>query len=87
MKALEYLKQEQEIKKLRASITWGYYSKSIDEAIKELEDLQKEKDFLEKYYWFSKKKEKNHLKTNQAGLHDLSNPKEIVCIKEKTFRN
>ena len=45
MKALEYLKQEQEIKNLCASITWGYYSKSIDEAIEELEELQKEKTF------------------------------------------
>ena len=37
MKALEYLKQEREIKKHCADVAWGYYDKSIDEAIKELE--------------------------------------------------
>ena len=40
MKALEYLKREREIKKHCADVAWGYYDKSIDEAIKELEDLQ-----------------------------------------------
>ena len=83
MKALKFLKELKESRDFDGNIEY-----KIDAAIKELEDLQKEKDFLEKYYWFSKKKrKKNHLKTNQAGLHDLSNPKEIVCIKEKTFRN
>ena len=40
MKALEYLKKEREIKKHCADVAWGYYDKSIDEAIKELEDLK-----------------------------------------------
>ena len=39
MKALEYLKQEREIKKHCADVAWGYYDKSIDEAIKELEAI------------------------------------------------
>ena len=42
MKALEYLKKEREIKKHCADVTWGYYDKSIDEAIKELEKIVKE---------------------------------------------
>ena len=40
MKAIEYLKREREIKKHCADVAWGYYDKSIDEAIKELEDLK-----------------------------------------------
>ena len=39
MKALEYLKKEREIKKHYSEIAWGYYDKSIDEAITELEAL------------------------------------------------
>ena len=39
MKALEFLKQEREIKKHCADVAWGYYDKSIDEAIEELEEL------------------------------------------------
>ena len=49
MKALEYLKKEREIKKHCADVAWGYYDKGIDEAIQELEELQKEKDLLEEY--------------------------------------
>ena len=37
MKALEYLKKEREIKKHCADVAWGYYDKSIDEAIEEIE--------------------------------------------------
>ena len=48
MKALEYLKKEREIKKHCADVTWGYYDKDIDEAIKELEDLQNENKSLVK---------------------------------------
>ena len=48
MKALEYLKKEREIKKHCADVAWGYYDKSIDEAIKELEDLQNENKSLVK---------------------------------------
>lgn len=40
MKALEYLKKEQVLKKHQADVTWGYYDKDIDEAIKELEELE-----------------------------------------------
>ena len=40
MKALEFLKQEREIKKHCADVAWGYYDKGIDEAIEELEELQ-----------------------------------------------
>ena len=40
MKALEYLKREREIKKHCADVAWGYYDKSIDEAIEELEELK-----------------------------------------------
>ena len=54
MKALEYLKREREIKKHCADVAWGYYDKGIDEAIKELEDLQKEKDLLEEYVQFTR---------------------------------
>ena len=54
MKALEYLKREREIKKHCADVAWGYYDKGIDEAIKELEDLQKEKDLLEEYVQFAR---------------------------------
>ena len=54
MKALEYLKKEREIKKHCADVAWGYYDKSIDEAIKELEELQKEKDLLEEYVQFAR---------------------------------
>ena len=39
MKAIEYLKREREIKKHCADVTWGYYDKDIDEAIKEIESL------------------------------------------------
>ncbi len=52
MKALEYLKKEREIKKHCADVAWGYYDKGIDEAIQELEELQKEKDLLEEYVQF-----------------------------------
>ena len=52
MKALEYLKKEREIKKHCADVAWGYYDKGIDEAVEELEDLQKEKDLLEEYVQF-----------------------------------
>ena len=48
MKALEYLKKEREIKKHCADVTWGYYDKDIDEAIKELENLQNENKSLVK---------------------------------------
>ena len=48
MKALEYLKKEREIKKHCADVTWGYYDKSIDEAIKELEALQNKNKSLVK---------------------------------------
>ena len=37
MKALEYLKKEREIKKHCSDVAWGYYDKSIDEAIEEIE--------------------------------------------------
>ena len=40
MKAIEYLKREREIKKHCADVTWGYYDKDIDEAIKELEEIE-----------------------------------------------
>ena len=54
MKALEYLKKEREIKKHCADVAWGYYDKAIDEAIKELEDLKKEKALLEEYVQFAR---------------------------------
>ena len=54
MKALEYLKREREIKKHCADVAWGYYDKGIDEAIEELESLQKEKDLLEEYVQFAR---------------------------------
>ena len=44
MKALEYLKKEREIKKHCADVTWGYYDKDIDEAIKELEEYESDMD-------------------------------------------
>ena len=36
-KALEYLKKEREIKKHCVDVAWGYYDKSIDEVIEEIE--------------------------------------------------
>ena len=54
MKALEYLKKEREIKKHCADVAWGYYDKSIDEAIDELEQILKEKDLLEEYVQFAR---------------------------------
>lgn len=48
MKAIEYLKREREIKMHYADVTWGYYDKDIDEAIKELEALQNENKSLVK---------------------------------------
>lgn len=54
MKAIEYLKREREIKKHCADVTWGYYDKDIDEAIKEIESLQKEKILLEEYVQFAR---------------------------------
>ena len=54
MKALEYLKKEREIKKHCADVAWGYYDKGIDEAIEELEELQKEKVLLEEYVQFAR---------------------------------
>lgn len=48
MKAIEYLKREREIKMHCADVTWGYYDKDIDEAIKELEALQNENKSLVK---------------------------------------
>ena len=48
MKAIEYLKKEREIKKHCADVTWGYYDKDIDEAIKEIESLEESnKELLE----------------------------------------
>ena len=48
MKAIEYLKREREIKKHCADVTWGYYDKDIDEAIKEIESLEESnKELLE----------------------------------------
>ena len=44
MKAIEYLKREREIKKHCADVTWGYYDKDIDEAIKELEEYESDMD-------------------------------------------
>ena len=44
MKAIEYLKKEREIKKHCADVAWGYYDKSIDEAIKELEEYESDMD-------------------------------------------
>ena len=54
MKALEYLKKEREIKKHCADVAWGYYDKSIDEAIDELEQILKEKYLLEEYVQFAR---------------------------------
>ena len=50
MKALELLYQYQQADE----IAGGYMSKSIEEAIEELEDLQKEKNLLEEYVQFAR---------------------------------
>ena len=50
MKALELLYQYQQADE----IAGGYMSKSIKEAIEELESLQKEKDLLEEYAQFAR---------------------------------
>ena len=50
MKALELLYQYQQADE----IAGGYMSKSIEEAIEELESLQKEKDILEEYVQFAR---------------------------------
>ena len=50
MKALELLHQYQQADE----IAGGYMSKPLEEAIKELEELQKEKDLLEEYVQFAR---------------------------------
>ena len=50
MKALELLYQYQQADE----IAGGYMSKPLNEAIKELEELQKEKDLLEEYVQFAR---------------------------------
>ena len=50
MKALELLYQYQQADE----IAGGYMSKPINEAMKELESLQKEKDLLEEYVQFAR---------------------------------
>ena len=49
MKALELLYQYQQADE----IAGGYMSKHLEEAVKELEELQKEKDLLEEYAQFA----------------------------------
>ena len=50
MKALELLYQYQQADE----IAGGYLSKSLEEAIEELEEVQKEKDLLEEYVQFAR---------------------------------
>ena len=50
MKALELLRQYQQADE----IAGGYMSKPLEEAIKELEGIQKEKDLLEEYVQFAR---------------------------------
>ena len=50
MKALELLYQYQQADE----IAGGYMSKPLNEAIEELESLQKEKDLLEEYVQFAR---------------------------------
>ena len=50
MKALELLYQYQQADE----IAGGYMSEPLNEAIKELEELQKEKDLLEEYVQFAR---------------------------------
>ena len=50
MKALELLYKYQQADE----IAGGYMSKPINEAIEELEELQKEKDLLEEYVQFAR---------------------------------
>ncbi len=50
MKALELLYQYQQADE----IAGGYMSEPLEEAIKELESLQKEKDLLEEYVQFAR---------------------------------
>ena len=51
MKALEILYQYKQSDEIFGN---GYLSKRLDEAIKELEELQKEKDLLEEYVQFAR---------------------------------
>ncbi len=58
MKALEVLENlKSEMKNNEGIINWDCsyeYFKKVDKAIKELEDLQKEKDLLEEYVQFAR---------------------------------
>ena len=88
MKALEYLKKEREIKKHCADVAWSYYDKSIDEAIKELEDCAKSENLkICKICSGSGKEYYEHIGVipYPSGLpnHYRVDPKRIVTKKSK----
>ena len=78
MKALEYLKKEREIKKHCADVAWGYYDKSIDEAIKEIEALQNENKSLVKTLEKYNKEMIDLRKVNQDLLNTIIEAQESI---------
>ena len=74
MKALELLYQYQQADE----IAGGYMSKSIDEAIKELESLQAEYEKLNEYYWFAR----NHLESYRCTCGSLGRVGYLCSNKE-----
>ena len=74
MKALELLYQYQQADE----IAGGYMSKSIEEAIEELEDLQKEKNLLEEYVQFARL----HLETYRCKCGSLGRVGYLCSNKE-----
>ena len=74
MKALELLYQYQQADE----IAGGYMSKLLEEAIKELEDLQKEKDLLEEYVQFARL----HIETYRCSCGSLGRVGYLCSNKE-----
>ena len=74
MKALELLYQYQQADE----IAGGYMSKAIEEAIEELESLQKEKDLLEEYVQFARL----HIETYRCSCGSLGRVGYLCSNKE-----
>ena len=74
MKALELLYMYQHANE----IAGGYLSKSLEEAIKELESLQAEYKNLNEYYWFAR----NHLETYRCTCGSLGRVGYLCSNKE-----
>lgn len=76
MKALELLYKYQQADE----IAGGYLSKSLEEAIKELERLQAKYENLNEYYWFAR----NHLESYRCKCGTLGRVGYLCSNKECT---